>query len=574
MSRSRTLALFPLVLATLGSAAPAAWAAWPSNPNSNVPLCTAPGIQLTPVIVSDGAGGAIAAWGDRRSGTASDIYTQRVNAAGVLIWPDGGYDGIAICAETNNQERPTIVSDGAGGAIVTWYDTRSGAGADIYAQRINGDGVTLWTPGGVALCTSPNDQLYPAIASDGAGGAIVTWQDARGGATISVYAQRVDATGVPRWTANGVALCAADSTPGNNPTIVSDGARGAIVTWQDYRGGTNYNIYAQRVDSVGVPQWTADGVALCTAAGNQIHPKIASDGAGGAIVTWQDYRGGTASDIYAQRVNAAGVPQWTADGAALCTAANDQYEPVIISDGAGGAIVAWPDLRSFPLYNNYAQRVNSAGVPQWTANGVALSLAGSGSFSAIVSDGAGGAIVAWEDFRNGNNNDIYAQRVNPAGVVQWNSNGVAICTAAYDQSAPTITSNMAGGAIITWHDGRNDTDDDIYAQNINADGTLGGTLLSAPGLSASTSFGLHGVQPNPSFGDLRVPFSLLDSTPAMLELYDLTGRRIESISVGGLGPGSHVTSFSPRAATLPAGVYCVSLTQGRHRAFKKVAIVR
>ena len=61
-------------------------------------------------------------------------------------------------------------------------------------------------------------------------------------------------------------------------------------------------------------------------------------------------------DIYAQRVNAAGSPQWTADGVALCTAANDQRDPTIVSDGAGGAIVTWDDRRNGG-YDIYAQHV-------------------------------------------------------------------------------------------------------------------------------------------------------------------------------------------------------------------------
>ena len=76
-------------------------------------------------------------------------------------------------------------------------------------------------------------------------------------------------------------------------------------------------------------------VALCTAANDQGPPMIVSDGAGGAIVTWEDFRSGTNWDIYAQRVSAAGVPQWTANGVALCTAANTQGSPMIVSDGAG-----------------------------------------------------------------------------------------------------------------------------------------------------------------------------------------------------------------------------------------------
>ena len=40
-----------------------------------------------------------------------------------------------------------------------------------------------------------------------------------------------------------------------------------------------------------------------------------------------------------QRLNANGVPQWAANGVALCTALGDQTDPNLISDGQGGAIV-------------------------------------------------------------------------------------------------------------------------------------------------------------------------------------------------------------------------------------------
>ena len=84
----------------------------------------------------------------------------------------------------------------------------------------------------------------------------------------------------------------------------------------------------------------------------------------------------------------------------------------------------------------------------------------------IVSDGSGGAIITWQDYRNGNN-DIYAQRINAGGTVQWTLNGVAICTETHSQTYPTIVSDGSGGAIITWQDDRNGNND-IYAQRIIA----------------------------------------------------------------------------------------------------------
>src|SRR5439155_12933798 len=159
--------------------------------------------------------------------------------------------------------------------------------------------------------------------------------------------------------------------------------------------------------------------------------------------------------IYAQRLNSAGVPQWTADGALVCNAANDQDLNYILGDGTGGAFVVWRDYRVVSNIDLYVQRMTAAGAAAWTANGVPLCLAsGEQDETGLVSDGVGGIIVAWFDFRNGfSNGEIYAQRV-LGGVAQWQADGVPIWTSAGNQVAPVIVSDGAGGAIIAWDDAR------------------------------------------------------------------------------------------------------------------------
>ncbi len=102
----------------------------------------------------------------------------------------------------------------------------------------------------------------------------------------------------------------------------------------------------QKINSAGTTQWTGNGTAICKAIWGQTTPQIASDGAGGAIITWEDWRSSTNADIYAQKINSAGVVQWTANGTAISTATDNQNNHQIISDGAGGAIITWQDSRS------------------------------------------------------------------------------------------------------------------------------------------------------------------------------------------------------------------------------------
>src|SRR5207244_4753616 len=66
-----------------------------------------------------------------------------------------------------------------------------------------------WTPNGVAICSAVGDQDRPYLVGDGAGGAIIVWYDRRAG-DYDIYAQSVDAEGTPRWTPQGVAICSAD----------------------------------------------------------------------------------------------------------------------------------------------------------------------------------------------------------------------------------------------------------------------------------------------------------------------------------------------------------------------------
>ena len=148
------------------------------------------------------------------------------------------------------------------------------------------------------ICTAVNSQIAPAIVSDGTGGAIITWNDQRFSSYGNnyVYAQRVDASGAARWVLNGVSICNAGRPPITPipPAIVTDDSGGAIIVWHDFR--FQWTIYAQRISSAGVTQWQSDGVAVSFSMGAspavQFCPIVAADGKGGAIVCWQAFRNG------------------------------------------------------------------------------------------------------------------------------------------------------------------------------------------------------------------------------------------------------------------------------------------
>ncbi len=86
--------------------------------------------------------------------------------------------------------------------------------------------------------------------------------------------------------------------------------------------------------------WVADGNPVCTIAGRQANPCIVTDEAGGAIIVWEDGRGGD-GDIYAQRIDPYGRVVWNRAAVAVCIEPDWQLRPRMVPDGAGGAIIAW-----------------------------------------------------------------------------------------------------------------------------------------------------------------------------------------------------------------------------------------
>jgi hypothetical protein len=545
------------------------FAQWSTDSTVNNAISTAVGQQEFPAIASDGAGGAIITWESRSTVFPyyTDIYAQRIDSSGVLRWDT---NGVAISTAFSDQRFPIIVSDGASGAIIAWMDYRNASvtGVDINAQRVNSSGVVQWDTNGVAISNATGDQENPTIVSDGAGGAIITWEDNRLG-TDHIYAQRIAGSGAAQWTPHGIVIYAMSPYQQQYPTIVSDGAGGAIITWQDFRNGISYDIFSQRVSAMGGLMWNPGAIAISAAANQQEFPTIASDGAGGAIIAWQDTRSDVNGDIYAQRINSTGAVQWDSNGVAIATPAGTQSSLNIVSDGMGGAIIVWQDRRG-SNFDIYAQRVGASGSVLWTSNGISLcAAAGDQTSPTIVMDGPGGAIVTWQDSRNGLI-DIYAQRVDATGNVLWSTNGVAVSVAAGDQKFPEIIRGT-GGVIITWEDFRSGNFD-IYAQQVNLNGNLGQITYVIEGSTSPSEFQLYQNYPNPFNPSTRIQFSLPRSAFVTLAVYDLLGQEVATLVNREVGPGIYEVTWN--ASRRASGVYFYRLQTSSFTETKKLILLR
>ena len=423
-----------------------------------IPVSTAPDGQFMPRTVSDGRGGAIVAWEDYRTGTDWDIYAQRVDATGRLIWEA---DGVPICLAGWNQRRLRMVRS-RDQVIAVWNDRRDRSNWDIYAQAIDLSGKVLWQTDGVPVCTDTADQSTQAILSDGAGGAIFVWEDARRSAEHQdLYIQRLDSSGQPMWKTNGIPVFPSDSLQ-SDPILLADGANGFYLIWWDVIGYKSWHIMAFRLNMNGSPVWDAP-VVVSPLEGMQGIPLVISDYDGGFIVAWQIYENFINDNLYAQRIGPDGKKLWADEGVRICNAPEIQKNASITGDGNGGIIAVWSDERD--VYSDlYAQRVGAFGAVRWKDNGVPICTAGGHQDRPFIVPSVDNQfLVAWldyrEDYGDASSDAIYAQQFNLGGKVAWKADGVPICTAPGEQYPPFVLRSESGVLSVVWTDVRDDQGD-------------------------------------------------------------------------------------------------------------------
>jgi hypothetical protein len=439
----------------------------------------------TPKATGDGAGGAIVVYQDVK-GSQRDFYTQRISADGRNLWGDRG----ALIGSTQSESYGfpvfDIVADGTGGVVIAWPDLSPNQFRSTkYVTKVSSQGEVLWRRDFVS---------FDRLISDGAGGAIIAFDHSIGADVIgydetSFVLVRIDSQGNCPWGIQGISTRRQRYWP-SSLRVVSDGSGGVIAIWEEMEGqvvptppSATYTsrIKAQGIDAKGNALWGDNGIILSTNPENTIfdEPSIASDGSGGAIVAWHQYPSGKVvggspewflQDILVQRIDSEGKILWSVGGVPLgivrAAELAGPHTPLVVSEGSGGAIVMWEDLRN-GLVSIYAQKVTADGTPVWQAGGVKVLYVKSNAslaFRQIVADGQGGAIVSCLFNEAGR---ILVQKLDSSGETVWPSSGVVVPRG--DTTNYCLSADGQGGAIVSWGVG---DPGKSYIQRVSPEGRL------------------------------------------------------------------------------------------------------
>jgi hypothetical protein len=186
------------------------------------------------------------------------------------------------------------------------------------------------------------------------------------------------------------------------------------------------DICAQKTDINGNILWQPSGVPLQivkTAEEASPHtPLVVSDGSGGVIIMWEDLRNGLAS-IYAQKMDSGGAAEWQIGGVKVCYVQSNSslVWRQIAGDGSGGAVISCSFTDNPGVL---VQKLNSAGRTVWPNNGVEVTGSKTTRYF-LASDDQGGALVSWGT-GYGSSEKSYLQRIGSNGKLLWGTKGIKL----------------------------------------------------------------------------------------------------------------------------------------------------
>ena len=443
------------------------------------------------------------------------VYGARVSATGTVL--DVG--GVALNATPASSSAPSIKCQSTG-CFVAWQDARNNAttGYDVYGQLVT----TSMTLSGTAfvVANAANSQIGPVVASSGSG-YFTAWTDLRDDYTYQVFGSTVSSTGTVganapigtgdnreahptlgraggtfalfwgdsrtyswdiryvRFSASGGKLdttaqvASAGANAQSQPEASADLGTNTLVVWSDTRSGTSRDIYGARVDLSTPSTLDPAGIAITTAAKDQVAPAVASNGSV-ALVVWEDYRNNVA-DIYGAIVGSAGtvtVPEFV-----ISNATGNQNLPAVTWDPTSSQfIVVWEDLRNGSTYGIYGTRVSTAGAVL-DPTGVLISGGTASRLEPAITSTSTNSFVAWQDRRNApaGGYNIYGSRVTGGSALTVvDAAGIKVSNNTSKQTAPTIGA-IGSSYVVLWADDRAGNSD-IYGQQVAASsGALSGT---------------------------------------------------------------------------------------------------
>jgi hypothetical protein len=509
-----------------------------------------------------GGGNYLATYGvtaNMPGGEISLAYMQLITPDGFELW---GEDGMPVSFPCDSiQSQVHAIEDGAGGAFIVWWDDRLSIGyyewTDLYGQHISPQGELLWEIEGRHLTTAVYEMggAWKACA-DNAGGFLAVWMDGPWG--VDVYGQHFDGEGQRLWPRN--ILVAKHSTPSyglNYPRVAPHPDGGCFVTWADY--ATTYEwVWGQRLSPNGRHLWPRQGINFNMSEGFG-ESEIIPDGRAGIFFH---------NPAQVARINENGQILWVQDINENTMETDVRQFAVNPFNRLLYIIYSKPNPPPIGPDDVFGQALDYDGNFRWPRIGRPVIIEPTADqMQPRFCFRSNGMVIFCMDERNYSQTyfDMYFQITDSLWRPLLDPAGAPFIIRADQDLTPTpygqsLISDSADGAI-----GFNRMyQDSSFANHILADGSLGYPLprpVEALPLGQIQGFSPEGIR-----------FHLNEGADMRLEIYDLLGRKVQTLMEGYLPAGDHQSPVP--VAGLSSGFYIVRLSAEGWRTTAKTMVIK
>ncbi|MBX3057670.1 MAG: hypothetical protein KF770_14485 [Anaerolineae bacterium] len=421
--------------------------------------------ESIPRLAEDAAtGGALAVWQQNTGSSAGyDLYAHRIDSDGLLTG-----SSFVIEAVDANQNRPVLAQNSNGAYLITWYDERNG-NQDIFNRLRLADG--SW--GGVGMAhPAPGDQEKPQIAYNPDDDEyLVVWQDYRSGKDWDIYGQRVDSNG--SLIGNNLSVDATADTHQTTPQVAY-GANEYLIAWQHYvdEKNTTYDVYGRVLNRDGTFATTAFPIAnyvQFSAYKESPTDVVHNSSSNQFLVLWEAQVSSNNWDVWARHVSTTGsvgsyiqianLSDVEVDAAGAYNTESDQY------------LVVWEASNTIGFYRTYGRRLTGSGTVLPDNLQISTTFASNAASDVAYRADSHQYIVVWQQ-----SGDIYSRGVLPNGTLAGSA--TALTTGVLADAYPRLGANEEG-MLVSWQReiGSGSVQRDLYARLIDeygypADGAI------------------------------------------------------------------------------------------------------
>ena len=353
----------------------------------------------------------------------------------------------------------------ADGSVITFWEDTDAGNTDIYAQRINATGQSLWSkPKIVAGGGGVQEFVSGVRCSDD--NFVLLFRCSGHGFRHGYSLQKMNSNGETLWGADGIEFHEGNA----RISIVPNEIGGVFVIYAD--DFLTRNVRGQNLDAQGNLLWPEEGLSLVSQSASFLFQGALSDLEGGFIVNWNEGTGAENWTTQLYRFNADGTQ--LGDGPMVTPDAlqeGGRFE--IVPDRAGGFLL-W-NTREETTTQIAFQRMDTSGNLQFGSPLLFDLQAQIGDLDKISVEplAQGGLVFAWKKYNvNSDESEIKAQRLAADWSELWGENGISTgALAARDIVGQVqVSADAQGGAWLAWTIGDN-MNPGVYTQYILPDGS-------------------------------------------------------------------------------------------------------